>query len=81
SKNPKFLIACVDDSPQVTQTVEQIVRENGYDFIGINDPLRANATLLKVKPDLIFLDLIMPNTNGYEICTQLRRVSSLQEIP
>ncbi|MDR9403051.1 MAG: response regulator, partial [Halothece sp. Uz-M2-17] len=28
-----------------------------------------------------FLDLIMPNTNGYEICTQLRRVSSLQEIP
>ncbi|MDR9405517.1 MAG: response regulator, partial [Halothece sp. Uz-M2-17] len=50
SKNPKFLIACVDDSPQVTQTVEQIVRENGYDFIGINDPLRANATLLKVKP-------------------------------
>ena len=81
SKNPKFLIACVDDSPQVTQTVEQIVRENGYDFIGINDPMRANATLLKVKPDLIFLDLIMPNTNGYEICTQLRRVSSLQETP
>ncbi|AFZ44966.1 response regulator receiver protein [Halothece sp. PCC 7418] len=81
SENRKFLIACVDDSPQVTQTVEQIVRENGYDFIGINDPLRANATLLKVKPDLIFLDLIMPNTNGYEICTQLRRVSSLQEIP
>ncbi len=81
SKNPKFLIACVDDSPQVTQTVEQIVRGNGYDFIGINDPLRANATLLKVKPDLIFLDLIMPTTNGYEICTQLRRVSSLQETP
>jgi len=77
----KLLVACVDDSPQVTQTLEQFIRENGYDFIGINDPLRANATLLKIKPDLIFLDLIMPNTNGYEICTQLRRVSSLKDIP
>lgn len=76
-----LLVACVDDSPQVTQTLEQFIRENGYDFIGINDPLRANVTLLKTKPDLIFLDLIMPNTNGYEICTQLRRVSSLKEIP
>jgi chemotaxis family two-component system response regulator PixG len=77
----RLLVACVDDSPQVTQTLEQFIRDNGYDFIGINDPLRANATLLKTKPDLIFLDLIMPNTNGYEICTQLRRVSSLKEIP
>ncbi len=77
----KLLVACVDDSPQVTQTLEKFIREHGYDFIGINDPLRANATLLKTKPDLIFLDLIMPNTNGYELCTQLRRVSSLKEIP
>ena len=77
----KFLVACVDDSPQVTETIETILKESGYDCISINDPLRASATLLKAKPDLIFLDLIMPNTNGYEICTQLRRVSSLQEIP
>lgn len=81
SQQKKFVVACVDDSPQVTQTMEGILKENGYDCISINDPLRASATLLKAKPDLIFLDLIMPNTNGYEICTQLRRVSRLQEIP
>lgn len=81
SQQKKFLIACVDDSPQVTATMEGILKESGYDCISINDPLRASATLLRAKPDLIFLDLIMPNTNGYEICTQLRRVSSLQEVP
>lgn len=81
TKSEKPLIACVDDSPQVTETVELIVRENGYDFIGINDPLRASYLLLKLKPDLIFLDLIMPNTNGYELCAQIRRVSNLQKIP
>ena len=81
SREAKFLVACVDDSPQVTQTLEVILQKKCYDFIGINDPLRANVTLLKAKPNLIFLDLIMPNTNGYEICSQLRKVSTLQEIP
>lgn len=77
----KFLIACVDDSSQVTQTMENILHSGGYDCLSINDPLRASASLLKAKPNLIFLDLIMPTTNGYEICSQLRKVSSLQKIP
>jgi chemotaxis family two-component system response regulator PixG len=81
NKKNKFLVACVDDSPQVTQTMEKILHSGGYDCFSLNDPLRASATLLKAKPDLIFLDLIMPNTNGYEICSQLRKVSSLQETP
>ncbi len=80
-QSKKFCIACVDDSIQVTEAVKEIVQAKGYAFIGINDPLRASATLLKEKPNLIFLDLIMPMTNGYEICTQLRRVSSLQDTP
>ncbi|NES25026.1 MAG: response regulator, partial [Symploca sp. SIO3E6] len=37
--------------------------------------------LLEHKPELIFLDLVMPIANGYEICAQIRRVSAFQEIP
>jgi chemotaxis family two-component system response regulator PixG len=37
--------------------------------------------LLSRKPDLIFLDLVMPNTNGYEICSQLRKVSAFRITP
>ncbi|MEL6500545.1 MAG: response regulator, partial [Cyanobacteria bacterium J06623_1] len=33
------------------------------------------------KPDLIFLDLVMPNTNGYEICSQLRKLSYFKQTP
>ncbi len=47
----------------------------------MNDALRAIATLLARKPDLIFLDLVMPNANGYEICSQLRRLSFFQNTP
>ena len=75
------LVACVDDSPLVCQTLEKILTTAGYRFLAIQDSLRAIATLLTRKPDLIFLDLIMPNTNGYEICTQLRKVSTFRTTP
>jgi chemotaxis family two-component system response regulator PixG len=75
------LIACVDDSPLVCQSLEKILTTAGYQFVAIQDSLRAIATLLTRKPDLIFLDLVMPNTNGYEICSQLRKVSVFRDTP
>ncbi|ELR98130.1 response regulator [Gloeocapsa sp. PCC 73106] len=77
----KHLIACVDDSPLVCQSMEKILTQSGYEFLGINDALRAIAILLSRKPDLIFLDLIMPNANGYEICSQLRKLSFFRHTP
>jgi two-component system, chemotaxis family, response regulator PixG len=47
----------------------------------VQDSMRAIATLLSRKPELIFLDLVMPNTNGYEICSQLRKVSAFRDTP
>lgn len=77
----RTLIACIDDSPAICQTMEQIVTAAGYQFVSEMDGLRAIAVLLSRKPDLIFLDLIMPNTNGYEICTQLRKLSFFKTTP
>lgn len=75
------LIACIDDSPLMCQTMEKILTASDYQFVGINDPLRAIAILLTRKPELIFLDLVMPNANGYEICGQLRRLSIFRNTP
>lgn len=75
------LIACVDDSPLVCQSLERILTTAGYQFVAVQDSLRAIATLLTRKPALIFLDLVMPNTNGYEICGQLRKVSTFRDTP
>jgi chemotaxis family two-component system response regulator PixG len=77
----KLTIACVDDSPLICQTMEKIITGAGYSFVGINDALRAIAILLAKKPDLIFLDLIMPNANGYEICSQLRKLTFFKHTP
>lgn len=84
SSTPKAkepLIACVDDSPLVCQTMAKLLTSQGYQFFSVTDGLRAIATLLAKKPDVIFLDLVMPNTNGYEICTQLRKLSVFRNTP
>ncbi len=77
----RITIACVDDSPVICQTMESIITEAGYNFVSEMDGLRAIAILLSRKPDLIFLDLVMPNTNGYEICSQLRKLSFFKNTP
>jgi two-component system, chemotaxis family, response regulator PixG len=81
TSRPKALIACIDDSPFVCDRLSQIFQEAGYQFIGIQDPQQAIGIVVANKPHLIFLDLVMPNTNGYEVCSRLRKISTFKDVP
>jgi two-component system, chemotaxis family, response regulator PixG len=75
------LIACLDDDPQIRKLMEQILAKAGYRSLTISDSMQAIPILLEQKPNLLFLDLVMPVANGYEVCTQLRRISALKDMP
>jgi len=75
------LLAFVDDSEQSRNIMEQIVTNGGYEFLGIGDSAEAIPLLLERQPQLIFLDLMMPHISGYELCSQLRKISSLKQVP
>ncbi|WP_310488227.1 response regulator [Chamaesiphon sp. VAR_69_metabat_338] len=75
------LIACVDDSLTVYKNLEQIITAHGHRAFGVQDPLKIIPSLIRNKPDLIFLDLVMPVTNGYEVCEQIRKTPSLANVP
>jgi two-component system, chemotaxis family, response regulator PixG len=79
SRSP--IIAYIDDSKTDSQIMGQVLSQAGYRFINIQDSVQALIQLLEHKPDLIFLDLVMPIANGYEICSQIRRVSTFKETP
>ena len=79
--NKSPLVVCVDDSPLICKAVKNIVLEKNYDFLEIQEPVKVIPTLLRKKPSLIFLDLMMPIINGYELCAQLRKTPSLKDVP
>jgi two-component system, chemotaxis family, response regulator PixG len=75
------LVACIDDSIMVYEYLERILTDNGYRSFGVQDSLKIMPSLIKNKPDLIFLDLVMPITNGYEVCELIRKTPSLKNVP
>jgi CheY-like chemotaxis protein len=75
------LVVSIDDSRIDSQMMNQILAQAGYRCISVQDPVKALPILLENKPDLVFLDLVMPVANGYEICAQIRRVSVFKDIP
>jgi two-component system, chemotaxis family, response regulator PixG len=78
---PQLLIACVDDSPLICYFMETIIKKAGCQFVGINNSVEAVKILSESKPDLIFLDLIMPKIDGYEVCSQLRKLPDFRRTP
>ena len=75
------LIACIDDSLMISQMMEQIIGMAGYRFVAVNDPTQATSTLIEHQPDLIFLDVVMPKVNGYDLCAQLRKYPEFASTP
>lgn len=81
NRDPRPLILGIDDSPSTCKMIKKIMTKGGYRFIGINESFRTLPTMFKQKPDLIFLDLMMPISNGYEVCGQIRRIEAFRTIP
>ncbi|HEY9690050.1 MAG TPA: response regulator, partial [Coleofasciculaceae cyanobacterium] len=79
AKQPRLSlkVACVDDDLKICRTIEKIVTKQGHRFIGCFEPLSALPRVIEAKPDVVFLDVVMPVINGHELCAQLRRVQQL----
>lgn len=75
------LIVCVDDSKTVQTQVRRTLEAGGYRVLGILDPTTALKKLSQHQPAVIFLDINMPNLNGYDLCSLLRKSQRFKDIP
>ena len=66
---PTILVA--DDSRTVLRLIERTLRDVGYRVVVADDGRKAVDLALEVKPDLIVLDIIMPELDGYGVCHEL----------
>ncbi|MGF1524081.1 MAG: response regulator [Leptolyngbyaceae cyanobacterium] len=74
-------IAYLEDSRFDSMAMGKILEDAGYQFVGIREPIQALPMLLEHKPELIFLDVLMPVLNGYEVCAQIRQISLFKKTP
>ncbi|NEO85747.1 MAG: response regulator [Spirulina sp. SIO3F2] len=75
------LVACIEDNAVIQEQLKTLLQAAGYRFLAITDPIQAMPQLLKHQPDLVFLDLVMPVANGYEVCAQIRRIQGFANLP
>ncbi len=74
-------ILIVDDDPVVLHLVESMLKANGYEVDKAADGLDALVKIKQEPPDIVILDIIMPEINGYDVCCELRFNKEFMQIP
>jgi len=74
-------VLIVDDSPAQVKLMQGFLEHEGYQPVGLNDPLRVEETISSVRPSVILLDVVMPERNGFQVCRELKGSSEFQGIP
>ena len=77
----KAKILVVDDEPDVVQLIEYNLKSAGYDVVAASDGREALAKARSSQPDLIILDLMLPEVEGLDVCKVLRRDPATASIP
>jgi two-component system, sensor histidine kinase and response regulator len=74
-------ILAVDDTPDNLVLIETILEDEGYEIILASNGAEALAQVQQAPPDLILLDIMMPDMDGYEVTRRIRQDSTLPYIP
>jgi two-component system phosphate regulon response regulator PhoB/two-component system alkaline phosphatase synthesis response regulator PhoP len=75
------VIAALDDEPDLLELLKVNLRKAGYRFEGFQEAEDLYRFLAREKPSLILLDLMLPGTDGLEVCRHIRRTEGLAGIP
>lgn len=74
-------LAFIDDEPDILTVTTFRLRRIGYRILTAEDGARGLEMVRREKPDLVFLDLLMPEMDGYEVCRRLKADEATRHIP
>lgn len=74
-------IVCVEDEPEMIDLIRLILSRRGFDVKGANGGKEGLELIVKELPDLVLLDLMMPDMDGWEVYQQMKANEKTREIP
>jgi len=74
-------VVCIEDEPEMIDLVRLILGRKGFNVIGANGGVEGLEAVRRERPDLVLLDLMMPDMDGWEVYQQIKADSELREIP
>jgi twitching motility two-component system response regulator PilG len=77
----QLTVLVVDDSKTIRRTAETLLGKEGCTVVTAEDGFAALAMIVEHKPDIIFVDIMMPRLDGYQVCSLVKNNSQFQHIP
>jgi twitching motility two-component system response regulator PilH len=74
-------ILIVDDSMGMVRMIQSVLEKEGYFAVGLSDPSRIEQMIDSEGPNLILLDVVMPERNGFQVCRALKNSQAYKSIP
>ncbi|MEZ0396906.1 MAG: response regulator [Anaerolineales bacterium] len=74
-------ILCIEDETEMIDLIRLILGRRGYEVLGANGGREGIEMVRSEKPDLVLLDLMMPDMDGWEVYQQMKTDESTRDIP
>jgi len=74
-------VLIVDDSQAEVRLIQSFLQQGGFHSVGISDPTKIEETIEEERPNVILLDVVMPQRNGFQACRELKSQDSYSKIP
>jgi DNA-binding response OmpR family regulator len=75
------VVVCIEDEPAMIDLVTLILKNRGFEVVGALGGREGLESIQKLKPDLVLLDLMMPDMNGWDVYQQMKADEYMQAIP
>ena len=74
-------VLVIDDSKTIRRSAENLLTKEGYDVITATDGFDALAKIADSRPEIIFVDIMMPRLDGYQTCALIKNNSEFKTTP
>lgn len=74
-------VMVIDDEPAIHKLLQTILEHEGFQIMGLEERKETRETVTKRKPDVIILDIMMPEVDGFQILKMLKEDEETKDIP